>query len=68
VRPAEVIRILKRNGFEERKARGGHRQLVRREPAPRRLVTVPYHSGDVPKHVLRRIAAQAGKSPDEFLS
>jgi predicted RNA binding protein YcfA (HicA-like mRNA interferase family) len=66
MRPDEVIRILQRNGFRERKAKGGHRQFVRSEPPPKRLVTVPYHKGDVPKHVLRRIATQAGKSPDEF--
>jgi predicted RNA binding protein YcfA (HicA-like mRNA interferase family) len=66
MRAQEVIRILLRNGFVERKAKGGHRQFVRGLPLPKRLVTVAYHSGDVPKHNLRRIATQAGKSPDEF--
>jgi len=67
MRPEEVIRILERNGFTQRKAKGGHRQLVRKQPPPPRLATVPYHSGDVPKPTLKKIAAQAGKSIDEFL-
>lgn len=62
----EVIAILQRNGFVERKSRGGHRQFVRSQPPPKRLATVPYHGGDVPKPVLKRIATQSGKSPDEF--
>jgi predicted RNA binding protein YcfA (HicA-like mRNA interferase family)/predicted RNase H-like HicB family nuclease len=66
MRASEVIRILLHNGFIERKSRGGHRQFVRSIPAPKRLATVPYHTGDVPKPVLRRIATQSGKSPDEF--
>jgi predicted RNA binding protein YcfA (HicA-like mRNA interferase family) len=66
MRASEVIRILLRNGFVERKAKGGHRQFVRSDPLPKRLVTVAYHTGDVPKHNLRRIATQSGKSPDEF--
>ncbi len=66
MRASEVIRILLRNGFVERKAKGGHRQFVRANPPPKRLVTVAYHTGDMPKHDLRKIAAQSGKSPDEF--
>jgi predicted RNA binding protein YcfA (HicA-like mRNA interferase family) len=66
VRAHEVIRILLRNGFVERKAKGGHRQFVRSDPPPKRLVTVACHTGDVPKKNLRRMATQAAKSPDEF--
>ena len=66
MRVREVIRILRRNGFVERKAKGGHRQFIRSDPPPKRLVTVAHHTGDVPKTNLRRIATQAGKSPDEF--
>jgi predicted RNA binding protein YcfA (HicA-like mRNA interferase family) len=66
MRASEVIRILQHNGFVERRAKGGHRQLVRSEPPPRRLVTVAYHTGDVPKPTLRRIIAQSGKSAREF--
>jgi predicted RNA binding protein YcfA (HicA-like mRNA interferase family) len=66
MRAQEVLRILLRNGFIERKAKGGHRQLVRAVPPPKRLVTVAFHTGDIPKRNLRRIATQAGKSPDEF--
>jgi predicted RNA binding protein YcfA (HicA-like mRNA interferase family) len=60
MRASEVIRILLRNGFVERKAKGGHRQFVRSAPPPKRLVTVAYHTGDMPKQDLRKIATQAG--------
>src|SRR5258708_4831344 len=66
MRASEVIRILLGNGFVKRKAKGGHRQFVRTEPPPKRLVTVAYHTGDLPKHTLRRIATQSGKRADEF--
>jgi predicted RNA binding protein YcfA (HicA-like mRNA interferase family) len=66
MRASEVIRILLRNGFAERKAKGGHRQFVRRDPPPRRLATVPFHTGDIPKPTLRKIVSQSGKSADEF--
>ena len=66
MRASEVVCILLGNGFVQRKARGGHRQFVRSDPPPKRLVTVVYHTGDLPKHNLKRIAVQSGKSPDEF--
>jgi predicted RNA binding protein YcfA (HicA-like mRNA interferase family) len=66
MKPGEVIRILLRNGFVERKAKGGHRQFIRSDPPPRRLVTVAYHPRDLSKHNLHRIALRSGKSPDEF--
>ncbi|MBI3461629.1 MAG: type II toxin-antitoxin system HicA family toxin [Planctomycetes bacterium] len=62
----EVIRVLLRNGFAERKAKGGHRQFVRAEPPPKRLVTVAYHTSDIPKPTLRKIAVQSGKDLSEF--
>jgi predicted RNA binding protein YcfA (HicA-like mRNA interferase family) len=37
MRAQEVIRILLRNGFMERKAKGGHRQFVRGLPLPNAL-------------------------------
>lgn len=66
MRPAEVIRILLHNGFVERKSKSAHRQLIRSTPPPYRLVTVPYHRGDVPRPVLKSIAVQAGKPLAEF--
>lgn len=66
MRASEVIRILLRNGFVERKSKGGHRQFIRSDPPPRHLVTVAYHTGDFPKKNVRRVATQSGKSPDEF--
>jgi predicted RNA binding protein YcfA (HicA-like mRNA interferase family) len=53
MKASEVIRILLRNGFTARKAQGGHRQFVRSNPPPKRLVTVAYHGGDIPRRTLR---------------
>ena len=66
MRAREVIRVLLRNGFAERKSKSGHRQFVRSDPPPKRLVTVAYHTRDIPKPTLRNIVAQAGKSLGDF--
>jgi predicted RNA binding protein YcfA (HicA-like mRNA interferase family) len=66
VKPREVIAILRRNGFVERKSKRGHRQFVRTEPPPKRRVTVPVHPGDLYPKTMRSIIVQSGKSADEF--
>jgi predicted RNA binding protein YcfA (HicA-like mRNA interferase family) len=66
MKPGAIIRILLRNGFVERKAKGGHRQFIRPQPPPARVVTVAYHPKDLSKHNLHSIMVQSGKSADEF--
>ncbi|GMU69711.1 MAG: hypothetical protein AMXMBFR37_20430 [Steroidobacteraceae bacterium] len=66
LKPDEVIAILKRLGFVEVRQRGSHKQY--RSPDGRNT-TVPYHRGrDVSPILVRRIAADAGLTADEFLA
>ena len=75
MRAQEVIRILLRNGFVERKAKGGHRQFVRAAPLPKRLVPSPIIRGtfrnticgELPRRLVRALMNSAevnlGKKP-----
>ncbi|MGE0394090.1 MAG: type II toxin-antitoxin system HicA family toxin [Vicinamibacterales bacterium] len=61
---AELLRLLKENGFEELRAgRGSHRQFW--NPVTRRIVTVAVHTKkEVGSGLLNRILKDAGiKSP-----
>ncbi len=61
----ELVRALKRAGFEERRQRGSHLHLRRASDGCR--VTVPVHKGrTVPLGTLRAILRDAGISIEEF--
>ena len=61
----ELIRVLKRAGFEEQRQRGSHLHLRRASDGKR--VTVPVHKGvTIPAGTLRAILRDAGISADEF--
>ncbi len=61
----EIVKALKRAGFEKLRQRGSHVTLIRRED--QRVVVVPVHGGrDVLPQTLRGILKQAGLTPDEF--
>ena len=61
----EIVRVLKRAGFEELRQRGSHVTLIRR--ADGRIAVVPVHGGrDVLPQTLRGILKQAGLTPEEF--
>ena len=61
----ELIRALKRAGFEEQRQRGSHLHL--RRASDGRRVTVPVHKGrTVPLGTLRAILRDAGISVEEF--
>lgn len=61
----QLIRALKRAGFEEHRQRGSH--LHMRRTSDNRRVTVPVHKGrPVPIGTLRSILRDADISPDEF--
>lgn len=61
----ELIRVLKRAGFEEQRQRGSH--LTMRRPSDGRRVTVPVHEGrTIPPGTLRAILRDAGISVEEF--
>ena len=65
LKPAEVIRILERNGFRLLRSTK-HRTYVDNADPPH-LVTVPYHNRDLKPKTLRSIIRQAGWTVDEFL-
>lgn len=54
----EVIKKLKVDGWTEVRSRGSHIQL--KHPNKKGLVTVPMHSGDIPRGTLNSILKQAG--------
>lgn len=65
LRPADVIRLLHRLGFEEVRQRGSHKQF--RHPDGRGT-TVPAHKGrDISPILLRRIASDIGLTVEALL-
>jgi predicted RNA binding protein YcfA (HicA-like mRNA interferase family) len=64
--PKEVIRKLRRAGFQfDRQAKGSHE--IWYNPTTRKRVTIPNHPGqDISKGTLRAIISQAGLTLEEF--
>lgn len=56
--PREMIKLLKKNGFEEISQNGSHVKLRNGETG--RTVIVPYHSKDLKKGLEQTILKQAG--------
>lgn len=54
----EIIKQLKADGWVEVDTRGSHIQY--RHPIKPGKVTVPFHSGDLPRGTLNSILKQAG--------
>ncbi|WP_442583000.1 type II toxin-antitoxin system HicA family toxin [Mesorhizobium sp. ASY16-5R] len=64
----EVVRALRRAGFELRHVHGSHHVLTHTGP-PRRMVSVPVHgSRQIPVGTLSAILEEAGLSADEFIA
>lgn len=64
VKPRQVVRALKRAGFEEHHQRGSH--LYLRHPQTRRMTSVPMHPGDLPRGTLRAILRQVEITLEDF--
>jgi predicted RNA binding protein YcfA (HicA-like mRNA interferase family) len=60
-----VVKALERAGFFIHHSSGSHVQLKHRD-RPEIRVTVPYHTGDVPRGTLRSIIRQAGLTVEQF--
>jgi len=61
----EIIRILKKFGFEfQRQAAGSHE--IWWNAKTDRYTTIPNHAGDMPEGTLRAILKQANVDPDDF--
>ena len=66
LRARDVLRVLAKAGFVERRVSGSHHILVHRDDAAR-AVTVPFHGArDLRTGTLRAIIRQAGLTVDEF--
>ena len=66
VNARQLIRALKRAGFEEQRQRGSHLHLKRDSDGKR--VTVPVHQGrSIPTGTLRAILRDADISIDTFI-
>lgn len=63
LRPARVVRALRRLGFFVERQKGSHLQLRRGD----RLVTVPMHARDLNPSVLASILRQTGLTAEEML-
>ncbi len=62
----EIIRILKRFGFEfYRQAAGSHEIWFNAET--KKFTTIPNHAGNMPEGTLRAILKQADIETEEFL-
>jgi predicted RNA binding protein YcfA (HicA-like mRNA interferase family) len=66
LKPAAVLRALKRAGFYIHHIKGSHYYL-KHPDKPGLRVTLPYHSGDLKRRTLVSITEQAGYSVEEFL-
>ena len=56
--PKKIIKILKENGFVLKRIKGSH--YIFYHPVSHRIVTVPYHSKDLPIGTLLSILDMAG--------
>lgn len=65
-KPRELVAALKRAGFEDAGQIGSHRVLV--HAVHDRQTTIPMHSGDIPRGLLKKIIKQAGLTESEFNS
>ena len=54
----ELLKILKKDGWAEKEQKGSHLQLI--HSVKKEKVTLPVHSGDIPKGTLNAIMKQAG--------
>jgi len=63
----QAIRALEQAGFVVSRMSGSHCRLIHRTD-PSRKVTVPVHTGDLPRGTLRSIVAQAGLTVAEFIA
>ncbi|AZT90163.1 type II toxin-antitoxin system HicA family toxin [Caldicellulosiruptor changbaiensis] len=58
MKPKELIKILKEDGWYEVRQRGSHKQF--RHPVKKGLVTIPFHNEDLDIKTLNSILKQAG--------
>lgn len=62
----DVIKVLKKIGFEEKRQKGSHIILIKEREEGKRAVVVPNHR-EIDKGTLLEIIRQAGLKREEFL-
>lgn len=60
----ELLRFLRRHGYEEKRQTGSH--LILTHPT-RRMLVVPFHRGDIPRGLFLRILKDGGFTEQDFL-
>jgi predicted RNA binding protein YcfA (HicA-like mRNA interferase family) len=63
----EIVKILKKSGFEFRRQADGSHEIWY-NPNTNRYTTIPNHPGDMPEGTLRAILKQAGIDIIAFLN
>ncbi len=64
-KPKEVVKILKKLGFMEKRQTGSH--LIMYSLQLNKIIPVPIHPKDLKKGLLRGIIKQSNSSEEEFL-
>lgn len=64
IKPAIMVKILEKAGFIVRRQKGSH--VILFKPTVPRPISVPLHSGDLPKGTQRAILRQAQISLEDF--
>lgn len=64
LKPREVIYVLVRLGFEEKRQTGSHKIFYHREKSV--IIPVPMHPREIKKGLLRSIISEAKITPQEF--
>jgi predicted RNA binding protein YcfA (HicA-like mRNA interferase family) len=64
IKPKELVSVLKQVGFEEYSQSGSHLILVDEERDLQ--TTVPMHTGDIGRGLLKKILKQAELTEEEF--
>jgi predicted RNA binding protein YcfA (HicA-like mRNA interferase family) len=62
----EIVRFLKRRGFEESRQRGAH--LILRNPRTGYRTVIPMHPGDLPTGLFLKILKDAGFTLQDYRS
>ena len=66
--PREVIKVLKKNGFEFRSQKGSHRKFIKIANGKNYRVIVPMHDKEIKRGTLLDIITRSGKTKEEFMS
>jgi predicted RNA binding protein YcfA (HicA-like mRNA interferase family) len=60
MKASELVRLLKRHGWYEDRQSGSHKTF--KHPANPKIITVPIHSGDLRRGLVRKLLRIAGLS------